>query len=78
LETGMGLLLFVGYKTRQAAFGSAVLMLMFALAMAYSIGVKEPLDYSVFADSFAAFLLATMPGYRWSLDALQNRQAKVS
>jgi putative oxidoreductase len=74
LETCLALLLLVGFKTREAAIGSAVLMLMFALAMTFSFGVKEPFDYSVFADSFAAFLLATMPKYRWSLDAKQIRQ----
>jgi putative oxidoreductase len=78
LEAGLGLLLFLGFKTRLAATGSAILLLMFALAMAFSLGIKEPLDYSVFADSFAALLLATMPDYRWSLDALQSRQKVVS
>ena len=72
LESGLGILLIVGYKTRWAAVGAGTLLLLFALAMVYSFGIKEPLDYSVFAASFAAWLLATMPEYRWSLDEKLN------
>ncbi|HYL62654.1 MAG TPA: hypothetical protein VE077_08525 [Candidatus Methylomirabilis sp.] len=39
------------------ALGSAILLLLFALAMAISFGIKSPLDYSVFGASSAAFLL---------------------
>jgi len=70
LETSLGILLLIGYKTRYAAFGAAVLTLLFGVAMAWSFGIKEPLDYSVFAFSAGAFLLATMPSYRWSIDQL--------
>lgn len=68
LEITLPLLLLVGYRTRWAALGAAGLTLTFALAMTYSFGVKEALDYSVFVDAASAFLLATMPRYRWSLD----------
>ncbi|KIA94483.1 DoxX protein [Flavobacterium sp. KMS] len=70
LETLFALLLLTGYKTRLAATGAAILTLLFALAMAYSFGIKDPLDYSVLAFSAAAFLLATMPQYRWSIDEI--------
>jgi putative oxidoreductase len=60
--------LLIGFKTRWAAFSAALLTLAFALAMTYSFGIKKPLDYSVFVDCTAAFLLATMPRYRWSMD----------
>lgn len=70
LELGLGLLLLIGFKTNYAAFGAALLTLLFAVAMTYSFGVKEPLDYSVFAFSAGAFLLATMPYYKWSIDQL--------
>jgi len=63
-------LLLIGYKTNYAALGAAILALLFALAMTWSFGIKEPLDYSVFAVSAGAFLLATMPSYRWSIDQL--------
>lgn len=70
LETGLGVLLLIGFKTSYAAFGAALLSLLFALAMAWSSGIKEPLDYSVFAFSAGAFLLATVPCYKWSIDQL--------
>ncbi|MEA9415416.1 DoxX family protein [Flavobacterium sp. PL02] len=70
LETLFALMLLIGYKTRLAATGAAILTLLFALAMAYSFGIKDPLDYSVLAFSAAAFLLATMPQYRWSIDEI--------
>ena len=67
-ESLIALLLIVGYKTRWVAIGASTLTCVFALAMTYSFGLKSPLDYSVFVDSSAALLLATMPGYKWSLD----------
>lgn len=70
LETLFALMLLIGYKTRLAATGAAILTLLFALAMTYSFGIKDPLDYSVFVFSAAAFLLATMPQYRWSVDEI--------
>lgn len=68
LEIIFGLLLLFGYKIKWAAFGSAMLTLIYALAMTYSFGLKEPIDYSVFVDTAACFLLFTFPGYRWSFD----------
>ena len=70
LEVGFAILLLLGFKTRYASFGAGTLLLLFALAMACSFGIKEPLDYSVFAASAGAFLLATMPYYKWSIDQL--------
>ena len=69
LETGLGLLLLVGYQTRLAALGSGLLLLSFALSMTMSAGSPKPaLDYSVYAASAAAFLLASMPSYPLSID----------
>lgn len=70
LEFILPLLLLVGWHTRQAALGAAGLTLLFALAMTWSFGIKEVLDYAVLVDSSSAFLLATLPRYRWSIDAL--------
>ena len=70
LETGLGIFLLIGFKTRYAAYGAAILSLLFALAMSYSFGIKEPLDYSVWSFSAAAFLLAQQTNYRWSIDQL--------
>jgi uncharacterized membrane protein YphA (DoxX/SURF4 family) len=70
LEIGLGILLLIGFKTKYAAFGASLLSCLFAVAMIYSFGVKEPLDYSVFAFSAGALLLATMPTYKYSIDQL--------
>jgi uncharacterized membrane protein YphA (DoxX/SURF4 family) len=70
LEAGLAILLLLGFKTSYASLGAAILLLLFALAMIYSYGIKEPLDYSVFAASAGALLLATMPVYKWSIDQL--------
>lgn len=73
LETLFGLQLLLGFKTRLAAYGAAALTFLFALAMAWSFGIKEPLDYSVFAFSAGALLLATIPSYKWSIDQLLTK-----
>src|SRR5690242_14332403 len=61
LETLLGPLLIIGLLTRASALLSGVLLLLFALAMTFSLGVKAPLDYSVFSASAGAFLLACLP-----------------
>jgi uncharacterized membrane protein YphA (DoxX/SURF4 family) len=58
LEFAFGVALVVGFRVRWAAFGSAVLLTLFASAMAISLGIKEPLDYSVFSAAAGALLLA--------------------
>jgi putative oxidoreductase len=73
LEITIGVCLFIGFKTRWAAFAASMLTLLFALAMSVSFGIKEPLDYSVFTVCTSAFLLASMPGYRWSTDEILNQ-----
>ena len=59
-EVLLALALIVGFRTKLAAIGSGILLLIFGLAMSFSIGVKAPLDYSVFTASAAAFALSTM------------------
>ena len=77
LEFGLGVLLLVGYQTRLAALGSGLLLLSFALSMTISAGsLKQALDYSVYAASAAAFLLASMPSYPLSIDNQLNRSTE--
>lgn len=68
LEIVLSVLLLTGYQTRIAAIGAAALTFSFAFAMAISFGIKTPLDYSVWVDFAAAFLLSTADRYRWSID----------
>ncbi len=56
-EFVFGVMLVAGIWLRWAAFGSAVLLLLFAIAMAISFGIKSPLDYSVFTASAGALVL---------------------
>lgn len=57
-ETTLGILLIAGVWPRAVAWASAGLLAMFGTAMAISLGLKSPLDYSVFSASAAAVLLA--------------------
>lgn len=57
-ELLLGILLILGVWLRWAALGSALLLVLFATAMTISLGIKSPLDYSVFSASAAALLLA--------------------
>jgi uncharacterized membrane protein YphA (DoxX/SURF4 family) len=72
-ETLLGILLIAGFKTRIASVLSGLLLLSFAIAMITGLGVKKPLDYSVFSAAAAAFLLAFRQPDRFTLDKLLNR-----
>ena len=79
LETSFSFLLFIGYKTKWVAAGASILTLLFAISMSYSMGLKEPLDYSVFVFSMAALLLSGIKKYRWSVDEyLEKRKTSIS
>jgi putative oxidoreductase len=57
LEATIAVALLVPRWARVAAAGAAILLTLFALAMATANGIKSPLNYSVFVDAAAAFLL---------------------
>lgn len=77
-ETLLGLLLVFGWKTRIAALLSGVLLTIFALAMTVALGLKAPLDFSVFSAAGGALLLGVCTNFPFSLDELlqRNRQEK--
>lgn len=52
--------LITGFRLREAAIGSGVLLTIFGISMALSLGMKAPLDYSVFTAATAAFSLAVL------------------
>src|SRR3954468_24601402 len=68
LEITISILLVIGFQTRRVAVASGILTFIFAMAMTYSFGIKEPLDYGVFVNFTAAFLLATLPVHILSVD----------
>lgn len=59
-EVVFAICLIIGFKTKLFAQLSGLLLLIFALSMTFSIGIKNPLDYSVFSASAAAFALSLM------------------
>ena len=67
----------MGYRTRIAAFLGGLLLLAFALGMAFGLGIKAPLNYSVFTkfSSAASFLLACASYSPWSLDVLLSAKS---
>jgi uncharacterized membrane protein YphA (DoxX/SURF4 family) len=69
-EALFGLLLIVGWKTRITALLSGALLTSFALAMTAALGVKAPLDFSVFSAAGGALLLGACADFPFSLDEL--------
>ena len=67
-EFMIAVLLIIGFKTRYAAIGSALLSLTFILFMATSVGIQKPINFGVFTASTASLLLAHIPNYIWSID----------
>ena len=59
-ETMLALGLLVGWRLRWFALASGLLLLSFALTMTIALGVKTPLDFSVFVAAAGAFLLAAI------------------
>lgn len=57
-EIALALFLLIGAWPRCTALASGVLLLLFALAMTCALGIKAPLDYSVYVGASAAFYLA--------------------
>jgi uncharacterized membrane protein YphA (DoxX/SURF4 family) len=77
-EISLGLALVSGVFTRVAALLSGLMLLLFALTMTFALGVKAPLDLSVFSASAAAFLLAAYGKYPLSIDALRSPHEPVA
>ena len=57
-EMGLGIGLLLPVSTRWIALGSGVLLTLFAVSMTLVLGIKAPLNYSVFTAAAGAFLLA--------------------
>lgn len=72
-EILFALLLIIGLKTEFVAKLSGVLLLIFALSMTFSTGIKGAFDYSVFSAAAAAFALSTMKDKYLELDLLLSK-----
>ncbi len=66
--------LILGFKTELFAKLSGYLLLIFALSMAFSTGIKGVLDYSVLSVSAGAFALSFIKEKYFELDILLNKE----
>lgn len=76
LEIALGISLIIGFKTSFTAKLSGWLLLIFALAMTFSVGIKAPLDASVFAASAGAFGLSLIKEQFLEVDTLVKKNKK--
>ncbi|WP_026450564.1 DoxX family membrane protein [Aequorivita capsosiphonis] len=76
LEIIFALLLLIGYKTELIAKLSGFLLLLFAISMTFSTGIKGAFDYSVFSASAAAFALGFMKFKFLELDSFLKKKNK--
>src|SRR5713226_589300 len=63
-ETSLGILLILGLWQRATAALSATLLCSFAVAMSVALGLKTPLDYSVYSAAAAAAMVFAFAGKR--------------
>ncbi len=73
-EVLLGLFLILGFKTSLSAKLSGFLLLIFGTAMTLTIGIKAPLDYSVFSAAAAGFGLSLIKEKYLELDSLLSRK----
>lgn len=66
--------LIVGFKTELFAKLSGFLLLIFALSMTFSNGIKGPLDASVFSASAGAFALSLLTEKYWEFDNIISQK----
>lgn len=66
--------LLIGFKTELFAKLSGYLLLVFGLSMCCSIGIKGPLDYSVFTAAAAAFALGSIKEKYFELDVALSKR----
>ncbi len=75
-ETVLGILLLLGWQTRIIALLSGGLLLLFAITMTGALGIKAPLDASVFSAAGGAFVLASCAKYPFSIDQRRRDSAR--
>lgn len=73
LEVVFALCLLIGFKTEFIAKWSGMLLLLFALSMTFSTGIKGAFDYSVFSAATAAFALSLLKEKFWEVDSFLSK-----
>lgn len=69
-EIVFALFLIIGFKTELFAKLSGLLLLIFALSMIFSTGIKGAFDFSVFSASAGAFALSLLKDKYYEVDNL--------
>ena len=69
-EIVFALFLIIGFKTELFAKLSGLLLLIFALSMTFSTGIKGAFDFSVFSASAGAFALSLLKDKYYEVDNL--------
>lgn len=77
-ETLFAFLLIIGFRIKETAFLSGVMLILFAVGMTLGFGFKEPFDYSVYTASAASFLLVAYHKCAFSLDALIGKSIEIN
>ncbi|GAA4278194.1 DoxX family protein [Aquimarina mytili] len=72
IEVLLAIFLIIGFKTSLFARLSGYILLLFGLAMTFTIGIKAPFDYSVFTASAAGFGLSLIKQKYLEIDVLFN------
>ena len=65
--------LIAGFKTELFAKLSGFLLLIFAISMTFSTGIKGVFDYSVFSAAAGAFALSLIKEKHWELEHLISK-----
>lgn len=69
-EVVFAIFLLIGFKTELFAKLSGFLLLIFAISMTFSTGIKGAFDFSVFTASAGAFALSAIKEKYFELDSL--------
>lgn len=70
--------LMIGFRTELFAKLSGLLLLIFALSMTFSTGIKGALDFSVFSASAGAFALSLLKEKYLEMDVYLSRKPEQS
>lgn len=73
-EIIFAIFLLIGFKTELFAKLSGILLLIFALSMTFTIGIKSVFDYSVFIASAGAFALSLLKEKYLEVDCLFTKK----
>ncbi len=77
-EILLALFLLVGFKTELFAKLSGFLLLIFAISMTFSTGIKGVFDFSVFTASAGAFAISLIKEKYFELDNIISNKSKTA